>query len=45
MFLGFCDLQVSLSLSLDCWPNFTGAFAAKLSQTPDLEACVIKFDT
>jgi non-specific serine/threonine protein kinase len=26
LFLGFCDHQVSLSLSLDYWRNFTGAF-------------------
>jgi len=37
LFLGFCDHQVSLSPSLDYWRNFTGAFATKLSQTPDLE--------
>jgi len=37
LFLGFCDHQVSLSPSLDYWRNFTGAFATKLRQTPDLE--------
>ena len=37
LFLGLSDHQVSLSPSLDYWRNFTGAFAAKLSQTPDLE--------
>ena len=37
LFLGFCDHQVSLSLSLDYWRNFTGAFAKRLCQTPDLE--------
>ncbi|MEA3415303.1 MAG: DEAD/DEAH box helicase [Thermodesulfobacteriota bacterium] len=37
LFLGFCDHQVSLSLSLDYWRSFTGAFTKKLIQTPDLE--------
>ena len=37
LFLGFCDHQVSLSPSLDYWRNFTGAFAKRLCQTPDLE--------
>ena len=37
LFLGFCDHQVSLSPSLDYWRNFTGAFARRLCQTPDLE--------
>ncbi len=37
LFLGFCDRRVPLSPSLDYWRNFTGIFAHKLSQTPDLE--------
>jgi non-specific serine/threonine protein kinase len=37
LFLGFCDDQVSLSPSLDYWRNFTGDFAKRLCQTPDLE--------
>jgi len=37
LFLGFCDHQVSISPSLDFWRNFTGDFAKRLSQTPDLE--------
>ena len=37
LFLGFCDKQVSLSPSLDYWRGFTGLFAHKLTQTPDLE--------
>ena len=37
LFLSLCDHQVSLSPSLDYWRNFSGAFATKLSQTPDLE--------
>ncbi len=37
LFLGFCDHQVSLSLSLDYWRNFTGDFTKRLCQTPDLE--------
>ena len=37
LFLSLCDHQVSLSPSLDYWRNFSGTFAMKLSQTPDLE--------
>jgi len=37
LLLGFCDHQVSLSPSLDYWRSFTGVFAKRLSQTPDLE--------
>jgi non-specific serine/threonine protein kinase len=37
LFLGFCDRRVPLSPSLDYWRDFTGIFAYKLSQTPDLE--------
>ena len=37
LFLGFCDHQVSLSPSLDYWRSFSGAFAKRLTQTPDLE--------
>ena len=37
LFLGLCDHQVSLCPSLDYWRNFSGVFATKLSQTPDLE--------
>ncbi len=37
LFLSFCDKRVSLSPSLDYWRNYTGLFAHKLSQTPDLE--------
>jgi superfamily II DNA or RNA helicase len=37
LFLSLCDHQVSLSPPLDYWRNFSGTFAMKLSQTPDLE--------
>lgn len=37
LFLGFCDHSIPLSPSLDFWRNFTGLFAKRLSQTPDLE--------
>ncbi|MBW1895895.1 MAG: SNF2 helicase-associated domain-containing protein, partial [Deltaproteobacteria bacterium] len=37
LFLGFSDTRVPLSPSLAYWQNFTGLFAHKLSQTPDLE--------
>ncbi|MBW1707539.1 MAG: DEAD/DEAH box helicase [Deltaproteobacteria bacterium] len=37
LFLGFCDHQVLVSPSLDYWRNFTGVYAKRLSQTPDLE--------
>jgi SNF2 family DNA or RNA helicase len=37
LFLSLCDHQVSLSPALDYWRNFSGTFAMKLSQTPDLE--------
>ncbi|MBW2568988.1 MAG: DEAD/DEAH box helicase [Deltaproteobacteria bacterium] len=37
LFLGFCDHQVLLSTSLDYWRSFAGAFAKRLSKTPDLE--------
>jgi hypothetical protein len=36
LFLGFCDHQVSLSPSLDYWRNFSGVFARRLCQTPDI---------
>ena len=38
LFLGFSDPQVPLSASLDYWREFSGLFARKLYQTPDLEA-------
>ncbi|HIJ42313.1 MAG TPA: SNF2 helicase-associated domain-containing protein, partial [Deltaproteobacteria bacterium] len=38
LFLGFSDPQISLPPSLDYWRRFSGAFARKLCQTPDLEA-------
>ncbi len=37
LFLGFSDHQVLLSPSLDYWRGLAGAFARKLSLTPDLE--------
>ncbi len=37
LMLGFSDQQVHLSPSLDYWRGFAGAFAKKLTQTPDLE--------
>ena len=38
LFLGFSDPQISLPPSLDYWRRFSGAFAKKLCQTPNLEA-------
>jgi len=38
LFLGFSDSQVPLPPSLDHWRRFSGSFAKKLYQTPDLEA-------
>ena len=38
LFLGFSDSQVPLPPSLDYWRSFSGSFAKKLYQTPDLEA-------
>ncbi len=38
LFLGFSDPQVPLSSSLDYWRGFSGLFAKKLYQTPDLES-------
>ena len=38
LFLGFSDPQVPLPPSLDYWRHFSGSFAKKLYQTPDLEA-------
>ena len=37
LFLGFSDSQVPLPASLDYWRRFSGSFAKKLCQTPDLE--------
>ncbi len=37
LFLGFSDSQVPLPASLDYWRRFSGSFATKLCQTPDLE--------
>jgi len=37
LFLGFSDSQVPLPASLDYWRRFSGFFAKKLCQTPDLE--------
>lgn len=38
LFLGFSDAQVSLSISLTFWRNFTGRFVEKLRKTEDLES-------
>jgi len=38
LLLGFSDSQIPLPPSLDYWRNFSGSFAKKLYQTPDLEA-------
>ncbi|MFH1488714.1 MAG: DEAD/DEAH box helicase [Pseudomonadota bacterium] len=38
LFLGFSDSQIPLPPSLDYWRHFSGSFAKKLVQTPDLEA-------
>jgi non-specific serine/threonine protein kinase len=37
LFLSFSDQSIPLSSSLDYWRSFTGEFARKLRQTPDLE--------
>ena len=37
LFLSFSDQSIPLSPSLDYWRSFTGEFARKLRQTPDLE--------
>jgi hypothetical protein len=37
LFSGFCDKKISFSPSLAYWRNFSGLFAHKLIQTPDLE--------
>lgn len=37
LFLGFSDSQLPLPPSLDYWRRFSGSFAKKLYQTPDLE--------
>lgn len=37
LFLCFSDQSIPLSPSLDYWRSFTGEFARKLRQTPDLE--------
>ena len=37
LYLGFSDQTISLSPSLDYWRSFTGEFARRLRQTPELE--------
>ncbi len=37
LFLGLSDKKIPMSVSLEFWRNFTGVFAEKLRQTPDLE--------
>jgi len=37
LFLGFSDPSIPLSPSLDYWRSFTGEFARRIRQTPELE--------
>ncbi|MEK7699427.1 MAG: ATP-dependent helicase, partial [Planctomycetota bacterium] len=37
LYLGFSDPSIPLSPSLDYWRSFTGEFARRLRQTPELE--------